>query len=156
MSIQTTITVAGLAELEKVLKALPQELVGKGRGAKNPVYQALNEAAEPIFRSMQNLAPYDTGRLRGAIKKQRHPRPKYLNEIVGVGVDPGRTRDDKTGAWYGYIVEAKTGFMKRAAQKNKEKAVEIFRRSLATKLERIAKKLGDENARAVAAKVKSL
>jgi len=157
MSIQTKIEIIGLAELEKVLKQLPAELVSKGgRGAGNPVFQALNKAADPVLESMRNLAPYDSGRLRGAIKKQRHPKPLYLTELVGVGVDPGRSRNDKTGAWYGYIVEARTGFMKRAAQKNQGRVVEIFRTELATRLERIAKKIGDENSRAVAARIKSL
>lgn len=157
MSLQITTHVAGLAELEKVLKQLPQELVSKGgRGKGNPVYQALNVAADHVLNSMQNLAPYHTGRLRGAIKKQRHPKPLFIDEIVGVGVDPGRSREDKTGAWYGFIVESKTGFMKRAAQKNREKVINTFRSELAGSLEKIAKKVGNENARKVAAEVARL
>lgn len=151
---QITTHVSGLAELEKVLKELPKELVSKGRA--NPVFKSLDAAADHVLKSMQNLAPYDTGRLRGALKKQRHPNPKFLNEIVGVGVDPGRSRQDKNGAWYGYIVEAKTGFMKRAAQKNRAKVISTFRNELATRLEKIAKKAGNENARKVAAEVAKL
>lgn len=140
MKLQTSIE--GFAHLEKALKELPRELVSKGgRGAGNPVFQALNKAADPVLSSMQNLAPYKSGRLRGAIKKQRHPRPKYINEIVGVGVDPGRSREDTTGAWYGYIVEANTGFMKRSAEKNQNKVPEIFGRELGASIEKIGKKL---------------
>jgi len=144
----------GLKELEYVLKQLPKELVSQGRGGNNPVFQSLNEAAEPVLQSMQNLAPYKSGRLRGAIKKQRHPRPRFLNEIVGVGVDPGASRDDQRGAWYGFIVEAKTGFMKRAADKNKDRFVDVYRRGLSMRLEAKAKKLGDENLRKIAAKAR--
>lgn len=155
MSLQTKVDVIGLDELLEVLKDLPAELVSQGRGAKNPVFKALDAAAEPVLKSMQNLAPYDSGRLRGAIKKQRHPKPRILNEIVGVGVDPGRSRDDQSGAWYGYIVEARTGFMRRAADKNREKVVNIFSNELASRLEKIAKKVGNENARKVAAQVRA-
>lgn len=141
MSIQITTEVHGLAELEKMLKSLPQELVGNGRGARNPVYQSLDKAADAMLEAARSGAPVRTGRLRDAIKKQRHPRPKKLNEIVGVGVDPGRKRDDPKGAWYGYIVEKKTNWMRRAAETTRETSIRIFAEELKKRLDRIAKKL---------------
>lgn len=145
MSIRITTEVHGLAELEKTLKSLPQELVGKGRGAANPVFQSLDKAAGAMMEAAKAGAPVDTGRLRDAIKKQRHPRPRKLNEIVGVGVDPGRKRDDPKGAWYGYIVEKKTNWMRRAAETTREKSIQIFASELKKRLDRIAKKLERQN-----------
>lgn len=144
--------IVGGKELEHVLRQLPKELVSQGRGAKNPVFKSLDAAAEPVLSSAQNLAPYDTGRLRGAIKKRRHPNPRYLNEIVGVGVDLGNSRDDPNGAWYGFIVEHHTGWLRRSMEKNREKSTNIYRRELGGRLKRIAGKLGRKNLQAIAAR----
>lgn len=155
MSIQVETHVVGLKELKEVLLGLPKELVAN-RGATNAVASALMAAALPVLRAAQSEAPQRTGRLMKAIKRRRHPRPKYLNEIVGVGVDPGRSREDPNGAWYGYIVHARNPFLKRAFQRTQGEALQRFRKVLATKLEAAAKKAGDDNARAIAAKVKNL
>ena len=139
--------VHGLAELQKALLALPRELTSKSGG---PVLFALRAAAKPMHADAIEKAPEDTGRLRRAIKMQRHPNPKYLNEIVGIGVDLGRSRDDPNGAWYGWIVEFKARFLRRAFEANKQSSVDVFRSKLAASIVRIGKKIGDTNAQAMA------
>jgi len=153
MSIKTTVSVDGLKELEAALKELGSEVAGQRGGL---VRTALMGAALPILREAQARAPVDTGRLKGAIKRQRHKNPKYLNEIVGVGVDPGRTRDDPKGAWYGFIVEANKPFLRPAFEANRENSVKLFRTKLAAGIEKAAKKIGNKNAAAVGARIKKL
>lgn len=153
MSVKTTIDVTGLKELEEALKELGSEVAGRNGGL---VRTALMGAALPVLRDAQARVPVDTGRLRDSIKRQRHKNPKYLSEIVGVGVDPGRSRDDESGAWYGYIVEARHPFLRPALESNREEAVLLFRKKLAAGIERVAKKVGNKNAAAVGAKVKRL
>jgi hypothetical protein len=158
--------VHGLAELERALLALPKELTGFNGG---PVVFALRAAGKPILEDAKAAAPasesgsyyYTTkkggerrlgkpGRLRDAIKMQRHPNPKYLNEIVGVGVDLGRTRSDESGAFYAFVVEFRTRFLRNAFEKNKSSSVNLFKSKLAASIVRIGKKIGDTNAQAMA------
>lgn len=157
MTIKMSMQVVGLKELEQALKELPKELSGKKGG---PVKTALMAAALPVLRSAQANAAKRTGRLRGAIKRQRHPNPKFLNEIVGVGVDPGTSREDARGAWYGHFIEFGTvknpprPFLRPALEANRKNSVLIYRKRLAIGIEKIAKQVGNENARRVAANVR--
>ena len=150
MSISLKTEVIGLRELEQVLKELPAEMVSKGQ-----VGRALMKAAEPVLKTAQQLVPKDTRRLERAIKKQKHPNPRWLNEIVGVGVDPGTTREDETGAWYGYIVEFRTSFLRTAMEINRRESTRIFSLFMGGVVERAGKKAGNENARKVGAKLRS-
>ena len=167
MSIKTSMRVDGLKELEWALKELPKELTGKAGG---PVKLALKAAAQPVLETAQGKAMVHskTGTLMGALKVQRHPRPKYLNEIYGVGVDPGKRPEkgapqDTGKPWYAMIVEyggrgksgPLKGFMRQSLEVNREKSTKIYATKLATGIERIARKVGNENARRVAAKVRS-
>jgi hypothetical protein len=166
MSISLKVEVIGLRELEQVLRQLPAELVSKGQ-----VGRALLKGAEPVLKTAQSLVPvskkgsisgsegnrkrFPKGRLKRAIKKQKHPNPRWLNEIVGVGVDPGTDRDDERGAWYGYIVEFRTSFLRRALEINRREATRIISLFMGGVVERAGKKAGNENARKVGAKLRS-
>ena len=165
MSISLKVEVIGLRELEKALKELPPELVSKGQ-----VARALRKAAVPVLETAQSLVPvsakgsisgsegnrkrFPKGRLKRAIKIQKHPNPRYLNEIYGVGVDPGTTRDDERGAWYGYIVEFRTSFLRTAMEVNRTKSTKIFSAFMGGVVERAGRKVGNKNAQAIGAKVK--
>ena len=167
MSISLKVDVIGLRELEKALKDLGVAAGQKG----GPVKTALMAAALPVLRSAQAKVPVSAkgtfvgegekrkhvkpGRLKRAIKRQRHPNPRYLNEIVGVGVDPGTTRDDERGAYYGYIVEFRQPFLRPAMESNREKSVQIFKRKLGASIEKIGKQVGNKNAQAVGAKART-
>ena len=153
MTIKTTVNVVGLKELEDALHELGSEVAGQRGGL---VRTALRAAAVPVLEEARDRVPEDTGRLKNAIKLRRHPNPKYLNEIWGVGVDPGRSRDDLRGAWYGYIVEFNKPFLRPALESNRENSVNLFRKKLAAGIERTAKKIGNKNAAAVGARVKKL
>jgi hypothetical protein len=168
MSISLKIDVVGLKELEKALKDLGVEAGQKG----GPVKNALRAAAQPVLDSAQmDAAKHSvTGALLESLKVIRHPDPKYLNEIQGVGVHrmgkrPPKGKDQKTGLpWYAQIVEyggrgksgPLKGFLRKALETNRQKSTLIYRKRLAVGIERIAKKVGNKNAAAVAAKVKRL
>jgi HK97 gp10 family phage protein len=152
-TVKITTDVVGLKELLAALEDLGSEVAGN---KVNLVRTALMAAALPVLKTAKALVPVDTGRLQKAIKRQRHKNPKYLNEVVGVGVDPGRKRDDLTGAWYGYIVEFRESFLRPALETNRANSIGIFRKRLAAGVEREAKKIGNKNAAAVGAKIKKL
>ena len=161
------VTFHGQKELEEALRQLPKELTGKAGG---PVKLALKAAAQPVLESAQAQAMIhsDTGNLLASLKAMRHPNPRYLNELFGVGVHrmgkrPARGAPQDTGLpWYADIVEyggrGKTGplkgFMRQSMEKNRSKSEKIYSTKLAAGIERIAKKVGNENARKVAARVK--
>ena len=161
--------IEGLKELEQALKELPAHLVSHAGG---PVKLALKAAAQPVLESQQAKAMIHskTGNLMDSLRVMRHPNPKYLNELFGVGVRrlgkrPAKGAPQDTGLpWYADIVEyggrGKTGplkgFIRESLEKNRKKSALIYRKHLATSIERIARKVGNENARKVAAKVKKL
>jgi hypothetical protein len=168
MSISIQTDVIGLKELEKALKDLGIAAGQKG----GPVKNALRAAAQPVLASAQMDAAkhFQTGVLLESLKVMRHPNPRYLNEIQGVGVHnmgrrPPKGEDQNTGKpWYAEIVEyggrGKTGplkgFLRRALETNRDTSTKIYRTRLAVGIERIAKKVGNKNAAAVASKIKRL
>ena len=168
MSISLKVEVTGLKELDKALKDLGIQAGQKG----GPVKNALRAAAQPVLDSAQMDAAKhsDTGTLLESLKIIRHPNPKFLNEIQGVGVHrmgkrPGKGQDQDTGLpWYANIVEyggrgksgPLKGFLRSALETNRQKSTLIYRKRLAVGIERIAKKVGNKNAAAVASKIKRL
>ena len=151
MSIKVEAKIAGLRELEQALKDLGSEVAGSKGGL---VKNALNAAGRDVEARMKADAPRDTGRLRDSIFKFREKNPRRLSEIVYVGPRLGKSRDDPKGAWYAAIVEFKTGFMRRSIHQDEDTAT--IRKNLATGIERVAKKIGNENARKVGARIKKL
>ncbi len=149
--------VFGGKELLQALKELGDAAGQRG----GPVKAAAWAAMEPVLAAAKSNVHVskgkkkDKGRLMRAIKRQRHSNPRYLNEIVGVGVDPGKTRDDPKGAYYGYIEEFRHPFLRPAMEANRGKSTDIFARKLGAGIEKIAKKIGNKNAQAVGAKVRS-
>ena len=93
-------------------------------------------AALPVLRTAQANVPVDTGRLKHAIKRRRHPNPTVLNEIVGVGVDMGRKRGDTGGAFYGRIIELRQPFLRPALETNRAKSTAIYATKLAVGIEK--------------------
>ena len=166
-----TMRVEGLQELEKALKQLRHELAG--RKEENIVANALRKSAkETILAPMQARARAHarTGRLDRALSVKRHPKPSGWTELFGVGVHKMGKRPVKgqpdTGElpWYAAIVEyggkgkngPLKGFMRNAAESNAQRYVEVFREDAAKRIERAAKKIGSENLRQVASKIRSL
>ena len=168
----------GGAELDKALRDLRAQMGGKeGNLVKNALsYVSRNSikkdivAAAPVSKEGTSIdwgyaggkykivgpkkAP--PGRLQRAISSVVHRNP-HLSELVGTGVfakSLGNSRNDPDGAWYAHIVEHRTGFMRNAFKHNAEKYSREVSRQLATGIQRVARKIGDENSRAVAAKVK--
>ena len=154
--------VYGLKELHDSLMKLPRELVAKNGG---PVKTALMAGTLLIQRTAETTVPdldtvENTGRLARSIRRRRGKTDDTHREIVQVYVRKGKNRDDPSGAWYAPMVEfghpgyPATGWFRRAAEANREKSIVAFRTSLAGAIARIAKKIGNENMRAVARQIK--
>jgi len=157
------VTFHGQKELEEALRQLPKELSGRAGG---PVKLALKDAAQPVFEDQlaQAAIHADTGDLMASLKVMRHPNPR-ITELFGVGVSrmgkrPGKGQPQRTGLpWYADIVEyggrGKTGPLKgmirQSMEKNRTKSEKIYTTRLAVGIEKIARKIGNENARKVAA-----
>ncbi len=152
----SNVKIYGLKEMEDALKSMSKQLGGKeGR----PVNNALNAARRSVLKRAKENAPIKTGRLRNAIVNIEERHPEYYSVVKYVGVRKGKTRADENGAWYAPFVEFKggkggegKGFMQRAI--NPEVDGRIYAKSLAGGVERLAKKIGDENARKLAAQVR--
>ena len=114
-----------------------------------------------MMADMIKEAPEDTGRLKRSIFWKRERNPRRLNEIVYVGPRLGKSREDPNGAWYAAIVEFQggkdgvgKGFMRRSIDPDRD--TNTIRKRLATGIERVAKKVGNENAAKVGARIKKL
>lgn len=158
MTVQTTIDVVGLKELEAALKDLGSEVAGKNGGL---VRTALMGAALPVMRTAQSLAPVDSHKLEKSIKRSRQKDPDpdlNANEAVDVGLISKRG----TGIAYGGFVEfgtvkmAARPFLRPALESNVRESTMLFRKRLAAGIERVAKKIGNKNAAAVGARIKKL
>jgi len=154
--------VLGLKELQKALTQLPKELVSNNGG---PVKTALMAATLPVMRTAQNTVPdrddvINTGRLSRAVRRRRATKTRKGTEAVQVYVRKGKSREDETGAWYAPFVEfghpgyPPSRWFRDSLQNNATSSIEIFRKNLAGSIARIAKKIGNENLRQVAAQIK--
>ena len=99
------------------------------------------------------------GRLKRSIFKKVERNPHKLNEIIYVGPRAGADRNDPKGAWYASLVEFQggaggkgQGFMRNSIKQEADS--KTIARSLSTGIIRVANKIGNENARAVALKVR--
>ncbi len=165
---QVTYRVHGLKEMEQALLDLVKNVEGKGLvGARGgPVKSALWAAALPVLKQAKINVPKKTHRLKNAIVRQRHKRPRVLSEIVGVGIRPGSSRADKKGAFYANPVHegAKTEFgtlkmparpfLRNAMNSKRAEALGIFSRKLGAGIEKIAIKIGNQNAARIGARAK--
>lgn len=164
MTVSVEFKVHGLKELQKALLQLPKELVSNNGG---PVKTALMAATLPVLKTAQSTIPDrdeipNTGQLMRAIRRRRASRMRKGSEGVQVYIRKGKKRDDESGAYYAPMVEfgakglAPTRWFTRSLETNAKTSTEIFRTRLAGSIARIAKKIGNENLRAVAAQVKKM
>ena len=160
---KVTYQIAGLAELEKALKKLPAELVGKNGG---PVRTALMAASLPVLRTAQSTIPDrdnvpNTGLLASMIRRRRTKNSGTKGrEAIQVYIrgNKQQMKDAYYAPWleFGAKGLAPTRWFTKSLESNVENSTNIFRSKLAGSIESIAKKIGNENARAVAAQVKNL
>jgi HK97 gp10 family phage protein len=135
--------IEGLAELQKALNELPQEL------HKGPLRSAVSAAAKVVQDEAKNNAPVDTGVLRKAIYRTRSKSgSSAVQETAIVGVRYGRKyRKRGMDAWYWRFKEfgtakmAATPFMRPAFDTTKEQQIEAMKTRLARAIQRAAKKL---------------
>lgn len=166
-----TMKVEGLRELGTAIKQLRHELAG--RKEENILANALRKSSkETMLAPMQAyIAPHSkTGKLLRGLSVKRHPRPSGWSELFGVGAHKlGRRpvnggQGDADSPWYAAIVEyggkgkksQHRGWMRRIAENNSRQFVEVFREDAAKRIERAAKKIGSENLRQVAGRIRSL
>jgi len=100
------------------------------------------------------------GRLRRAIIVKYEKSPRHYSEIVYVGVRNGNSRNDPDGAWYAPIVEFNggaggqgKGFLRNSITPAFH--TKMFADKLGAGIERVAKKIGSQNLREVAARARS-
>jgi HK97 gp10 family phage protein len=163
---QFNLDVIGTPELIAALKALPKEIVGKKGG---PLKSGMMSAMFPVLRDAQATAPVwkgkprkdrhgnevEPGRLKIALKRRRHPNPRKLDEIVGVGVFAGRSREDRKGAYYAHFVHKGTvkqranPWLLKSMERYERDVVKRFNRSATRATLNAAKKIGRKNDAAV-------
>lgn len=133
--------------LFKRLKALPDAVYGKNGGI---VRQILFQVAKIPEMKAKEIAPHDTGRLQGAIRKRRDRNPQFenANENYQVYVYKGKTRDDPKGAWYWTFVHFKTKKNKKAVpfltiafESTKNEMLQTFQAVFRRKLELAEKRV---------------
>ena len=161
--VRVSYEIVGLKELMKALEDLGSEVAGKH------VAPALRMGTKPVLQTAQNDAPvsdhedtpeFPPGRLRRALRIKKMTRPTKSSETYFVEIKPGKTRDDPDGAWYGHFVELGTvkmaarPFLRNALEKNRRHSIEVFKREIAKRIEKEAKRIGNENAAKVGAKFK--
>jgi HK97 gp10 family phage protein len=156
-----------MRETVAALKALPKEIVGKKGG---PLKSGMMSAMLPVLRDAQANAPkYEgkdrhfrggdivpPGRLKKAIRRRRHPNPRRFDEVVGVGVFGGRSRNDREGAYYAHMVEFGTvlhpepnPFLRPAMVENEQLVLKLFRQKAKAATLRAAKKVSRLSDKAV-------
>lgn len=92
------IDIKGLDKVEQKLKKLGR------RTAKKVVKKGVTKGAKPLLKAARAKAPRDTGRLRRAIKSRVMKKTSRDEAGRLIMIDPGKSRDDTKGAWYGYII----------------------------------------------------
>jgi hypothetical protein len=156
--------VHGRKELQEALLKLPKELVANGGG---PVKTALMAATKPVLDTAKSTIPNrdeipNKGQLARAIGRRRSTKSGHGTEGIQVFIRKGKSRKDPSGAYYAPFVEfgarglAPTHWFRDSLKSNVQNSTDIFRRRLAGSIARIAKKIGDENLRQVATRVKNL
>lgn len=169
MSVKVYYEIHGFKEMESALKDLRKEMGGKEG---NLVAKAMMKGAYPVWREAQARAPSSedggkytpvkqlksgkwkqdwkalSGNLRKSIKRKRLPNPRYLSEIVGIGVEQGGTRENPTGAYYGKFVEfgtvkmAAQPFLRPALESNRAVFIQVFGDELGRGIAREGAKIG--------------
>ena len=143
-----TISVTGLAELEKRMLAFPDKI------ARNIIARALSKGAAIIRDEARQIAPRDTGEMARdiMIKKARTERGSSLltfQVFVRTGKKSrlaGKKRNVSRDSFYWRFVEFGTAkmaakpFMRPAFERMKVQAVEAIRDSLADNIEKEAAK----------------
>ena len=109
------------------------------------VRQATSAALTPLNKAAKREAPKDTGTLKKSIGKKVKTYRK--DGVVWGAVGPrsgfrvvvdGKARDPRR---YAHIVEARTGFLRRAFDQTKKKVLDILGKKLGSGIEREAAKL---------------
>lgn len=160
----------GLPELEKALRELRAEMKG---AEGNIVASALRAAGkDTVLKTMKEKAARHkkTGRLYDNLTIRKHPNPKHVSELYGVGVHRTGERplkgeeDDGDLPWYAQVVEyggrnkagPLKGFMRDSLEENRTALVAHFKAALGKKIESAARKIGNKNLQAVGAKAKRI
>jgi len=107
MADETSIRIRGVAEIQRALFQFNSRL------AERVTRLAMRKGANYMLKEVRAAAPKKTGRLKKTIKvKNSRINTVRKNGKVGVyiTVNPGKSRRDTKGAWYGKFVE--TGYQR--------------------------------------------
>ena len=133
-----TVVVTGDKRLNRKLQRL------KATDAKKAVRESARIALKDIAFAARQNAPVDSGKLQRSIKVRSLKRSRSK---VGARVTTGTQTTDFSGeTYYGAFLEYGTekqealGYMKSAADNNKQHALRVYRRELKKRIESAAKR----------------
>lgn len=121
------IDIKGLDKVEKKLNKLGRKTATK------VAKKGVTKGAKTLLKAARAQAPRATGRLRRAIKSRVMKKTGRDETGRFIFIDPGKSRSDAKGAWYGYILNngwidkggtyhAGLKFMEAAYEKQKKNA----------------------------------
>ncbi len=94
--------IAGGDEIADMLDRLGK---AEQREFKKAAKRSTREGLKPMHQAARAAAPRVSGRLRKAIKLRTWRRPKPGEVGMKLFIDPGKSRDDPAGAYYGEMIE---------------------------------------------------
>ena len=162
MTVKVNFEVHGLKELQKALMQLPAELVSNKGG---PVKTALMAATLPVMRTAQATVPDrddipNTGLLAKMVRRRRASKmPKGMEAVqVYIRGNKKQEKDAYYAPWLEFGAKGLPGtrWFTKSLETNAKSSTEIFKVKLGAAIERIAKKIGNQNKAAVAAQVKKV
>ena len=135
------IKIEGLKELERKLLGMAPKL------AKNGLRSAVAAGSRVIMAEARKNVPVDTGTLRRAIyMKQIREQSSNSKQTYFVGVRRGKSEQKKNrdGYYFGFVEfgtarMAAQPFLRPAFEAKKTDAVEVIKRRLAERVEKLAK-----------------
>lgn len=142
---KTTVVITGDKKVNRMLRKLAS------KDAKKVIRQASRASLDPLLMSAKSQAPFDSGRLRGAIKKRALPRSRsYIGSRVSVGGGgKGFAGDEFYGGFQEWGWTTPSGrhvqgeqYMLNAARRKKKPVLNIYREELRRRITAFAKAVG--------------
>jgi len=138
MAEEVEIDIRGIAETQQAIYQFSEKLGDR------VTLLALRAGANFMLKKIRAAAPVRTGRLRKAIKVSTSKiNRRRRNGKVGVflRINPGKSRDDLRGAYYGKFVENRKHFVRDTFNQNKDESLDIILAALEQGGQRISQEL---------------
>lgn len=139
---RTEIKITGLAELEKKLSEMDNDLAAKNLvGASYTANRVVEQRAK---ENILSAGWYDTGLLYKSVKRKKKIYRNGMVLTILTGIDRNAKGVDKDGKprvpWrYANVLQGKTGFMSEALESQKETLLEKFKAELLRRIKKFTK-----------------